>query len=1337
MNLKKHFLGFAALACCLGIYGAEKWQKEYEYQVPASQKLRGYGSVETKSQIFKSASGAKVRVTEFICMNDKKASTLAGKFLADLNLSKGLKEIKIKIGDKEVPAKETSSGTVFIGSVDGTSARIISADSVKDMSDFLNQNPDTANGAVAASDYPMYLDRFDRYGWGMYGLGGFSNFHGWMKKCEPKNEKKDPTEDLDFLVKYNFRFEPWLDPSNFDTSDGIIKNTEAEWMVQEANKKGLPVSFRVYGDCGGANWTARRFPEFYDQPAKFMMSGWHGPKIYWKAQPHMSWNTDYYRYMTTQTMRMLRKYKDNPMVMGWMYPAGELAHDSWYDMQADYSENAQKFWRDYLKEKGCDLKVVSKMYGKKQLPFTDWSQVPVPEFATFAGLAGRIKSLAGIWYYRNEKSAGEGVKDKWGTDKFNVDGWKSIYMPGNDKVFDVFQELIKNKNEQSRPNEKLTRCSWFRRDFDLNPELLKKNKDIYLYWFPITHIGIHSGEKRIFHEIYINGKKAGEIGQWGALNVSKELKGGTNSIALRLVGAVWNGRIFLSTEKPSVYPYLGQERNKLWTLWKAWISDVKKQKSAEIFDGMRQEDGNRPIKFMAPIRMGSERWLDLCKRYGSWGHFTGEGIWFFPWYKRYGYLYGLPGTSETAGPAKNVKDQNNSFRRIFLAGLNGHDAVFLTQTYTRDPELRKWWIDHVPVLKRLGRFDLYGPQVLIFRSTRETITNSTILPYPKLGKATRMIQNPWNWDIGRGTLQTIGHSYLYIDDLGVKDGKMAGYKVMFDCGNETMSPKSIEAIKKWVESGGTFVTLPFTGRNSSQAPDSWPIESLTGCKVEKMREPGKGTVTIKKDQSLFKKMAGKNYPDNGHSMDYVGNELNNLSVELVPGKDCEVIATYENGKPAIIRRKLGKGSVIVLGSAFWRNAQDIMGLWRPQGIEAEFVGELLENTGFGLPMSETDDKLVWAQPYRSVNGLNFVTVLVSWNEDKDKDVNVKLRLPAKPQNILCYGVDGIKKLPFEWQDGTATVKVNMPAKEVKVLAADVYGHSSVVDHWWNRQQRYWAELAKPAVDFAPYRQGKYLDPTLDLRENAKLTNKKPAGDKWLEPGFDAKNWKDCILGILNFNGAEANKPVWVRKEFEVPAKWASEGGKILLCIGGWVGSGYQGQAKMYLNGKLLRDFSSGNYTEYDVTKSLNDGKNVLAFEFKGDSKYQGFIGDAFLYHWLPPFKSVSLAGIWSGFETKTDKAIEIKLPGKTKSKELKRTIFIPEAWRNKYDVRLYIDSNGKDTIGAYINNFMVRRHHHRFGSVTDIDITSKLKFGKENEIELLGNRCDINNIRLDLRKKQD
>lgn len=1334
-------------ACATGVSAAE-WRKVYETSEAASQELRGFGRVDLVRGAYESDAGRASSVL-FRCQSPQKASALAGKFLADLRLSPGIEDVRINVADSAVPALTVPGGATFAVFVDGAEARVIIGDTVKTLTAYLAGQKTLLSSALSSAGYPTYLDRFDRYGWGWYGLGGYINVHDWMgraAKYDGKKGIKDPMEDFDFAVKYQYRFEPWLDPANFDTSDGIIKNTESDWLIKKAKEAGLPLSARVYGQAGGADWSARRFPDFMEQPADFLMTGWHGFGMGHVTSPHLTWyDLDIHRYLAVKTMDLIKPWVAEPHMMGWMHPHGELAHNEWYDIHDDYSVKAQKNWQAYLQKQGVTLPELSKMYGRPERPFNDWDEVTIPEFATFAGLGGQVIDLKGPWWTRIEngietkiddawlaKSPEDrypGVKGKWWGGTADASSWTLFNMPGDKTIYNLVTE---------KANAGMT--MWFRRSFDATPSQLVK-KPVYLYWFPMNHGGIQSGKYARYHEVYVNGQKAGEIGQWGALDVTKLLKSGSNDIALHLQGGMWDGRIFLSTQAPKVFPYLGREMNQLWITWHEWHKDVKYDAWRVVLDGMRQVDPNRPVKFMAPIKFGEDRWLKLATEYGGFGHFTGEGMWYFPWYKRYSYLYGLPATSETAGPADDLGDQFDSFRRTFLAGLNGHDAVFQANTYTRMPELRKFWEDHNPILKQMGKYDLYGPQVLIYRSSKMTTGLVAWSPYPSLGETTRLIQSPWNWDIGRGTLQTIGQSYCYLDDGGVADGKMYGYGVMVDCGNETIPLETIAQIEAWVKAGGVFISFPFTGRNSMLEPDTWPIKKLTGCDVAKIRPVGEGAVSIKKEQGVFKTLAGRTFPDKGRSMDWVGNNLNQYSVELKPGADCETLATFENGAPAIVKRKLGKGAVIALGSAFWRDCEDRRGIWWPEQIETDFFADLLAGVGYPAASCVADNRLVWPQPYLSNNGLDLVTCLVSWNNDKDVETTIRMRLPKKPVGLVCYGVDGQKNLPFEWvtsknsgQGGEAVAKVAMPAKEVKVVrATGCLEPSDAVAHWWGYQKRIWHELAKPVIDFTPYTKGRWADPTLDLRYGAKLTDAAPSGDAWSKPGFDDKAWKEFDLGVFTLEGAPASKPLWIRKSFTVPKSWSAEGGKIRLINGSWFGQHYVGEAKLSLNGITLQDFSANRYSEYDITKMLNEGENVLTYEFKGNP-VSGIIGNVYLYHAVPPEKSIPLDGEWSGLDAKGAPS-GIILPGKGALNFPTRTFFVPKEWEGRYNVRLHMEGQRENIIGGWINGMMVRRHHHGLGEICDIDITNALKFGQDNTILLPPNEVAPNKVlKWDIRK---
>ncbi|MBI5939271.1 MAG: hypothetical protein HY859_02475 [Caulobacterales bacterium] len=1338
-------------ACAAGLLAGEAAVvPQCTVATPATQELRGFGRVATTTVIYRVAGGGTVNELTFNCAAPDKAATVAGKFLGDLGLSPGVVAAELAVGGERLPISVTADGAMWCAAVQGSVARIVGAARREDLAAFAAEQPGRLRGAVAKADYPAFLDRFDRYGWGLYGMDGHKGgqWQEYIKQPVDDDGPKTPTQDIDWLAKHGFRFEPWLDPAmGHVNSDGIVRNTEAEWQVKYATSKGLPVSFRLYGSqlATENDWTNRRFGAYLQQPAGFLQRYINS----YSPWCEVSWfSSDIHKYQAVKARDQVARFAGNPLALGWMHPYGEFSAGDWHHEHADFSHFAQDSWRAFLRQRGHDLAAVSRLYGHATRPFGDWSQVQVPEFATFAGLEQQVVDLAGQWWYRRDSDKDFRPDDAWWAKPYDqrypgtvgkwwegpIDAaWAPLSMPGGDSMDRLFGWRVENP----------ATTTWFRRGFTLTREQLGDGP-LYLYWFPISFEGIHSGEKKRYHQVYINGAKAGEIGSWGALEVGKLLRTGDNAIALQLHGTHWEGRVFLSREAPRIYPYLGDDRNQLWLAWRTWMSSARIQSIATVLDGMRQADPDRPIKYMAPIPLGSDHWLKLATDWGGFAHFTGEGMWFFPWYKRYGWLYGLPGSSETAGPPNPtpspIPDQFDSFRRVFMAGLNAHDPVFVAEWYTRHPELRRWWESHNPVLKQLGRFDLAGDQVLLYRATLMDTKITPRQPYPRLGESTRPIQTPWDWDLGRGTLQSLGQSYVYLDDTGLADGKMNGFKVMIDSGNELMPAASVRSIEAWVRNGGTFVALPFTGRNSLTAPDAWQMRELTGCAIAAQRVPGKGTVTIGKDQRVLAASAGRTFPDQGRSMDWVGNNHDLSALELKPGPDCEVLATYENGAAAVVRRKLGSGAVIWFGSAFWRDCQDRSGIWWPEPRESAFVADLLAGTGYPAAPCVCDDPLVWPQPYRSNNGQDLVSVLVSWNNDKAVTTTLRLRVPRKPLKLVSFGVDGEVELPFDWKDGEAVTRIAMPAKEVKVVRA--LGCTEPFDalsHWWGYQQRLWHEIKKPAIDLEPYTRGEWADPTLDLRPDARLTTTAPVGDAWMKPGFDAAAWKPCPMTVLDIYGAEAGKPLWLRKTFTVPAAWTGRGGAVRLVSGSSWGPRYAGSARLFLNGTMLHDWSnpkdwSIEHTDADITRLVVPGDNVVALEFKGDKPSQGVLGQVYLYHRPAPALSIPLAGAWTARDA-DGKAIDVVLPGKSDLIRPERSVFIPKEWEGRYRVRIYLEGHRYQTKAVEINGSKLVRGVP-WPSPNDFDITDYLRFGEDNAIVLptIGRRegWHVDVVRLDL-----
>ena len=209
--------------------------------------------------------------------------------------------------------------------------------------------------------------------------------------------------------------------------------------------------------------------------------------------------------------------------------------------------------------------------------------MPVPEFATFAGLSGMVLDLYGTWQTR-DFSHEEHKEHKENFANFanfaaESNGWQRLPdFPGNWDFLSLYVEKGKKPggmHEDGRHPEQKDRKRLFRKTFAWESNLGQKR--IYRYFFPMSGATLR-------HEISLNGGKPHVVGNWCAIDVTDELREGDNTLDILLQGSVWNGRVFLSTEKPEVYPNMAEARCRLWTLWHEWRRDEKADRGEECYN---------------------------------------------------------------------------------------------------------------------------------------------------------------------------------------------------------------------------------------------------------------------------------------------------------------------------------------------------------------------------------------------------------------------------------------------------------------------------------------------------------------------------------------------------------------------------------------------------------------------------------------------------------------------------------------------------------------------------------------------------------------------------------
>jgi hypothetical protein len=1253
-----------------------------------SDTLRGYGKIHLTSSQEKDCKVWKMEAT-----SATNASTVAGKFLADLNLSPQVTTGKLDVNGKSFSSTTVPGGAIYTGFVTGNTGYVISGPSEDALKGYLGSSSEAKGDVVTELKYPPYLDRFDRHGWGFYGFNGNFQHLG----DSPGEGSTDPNADMDWIQKYGFRFELWPQPGDFDDNWSVSERHTHGWLLNEAEKRNLPVSGRLYGGLPHV----KQFTDLRDVQAPFMEGGWYWSILGYRDYPRMSWfSKPGQLYFARQARDEVNMYADHPEIESWMMPYGEVGTYDWYTYHGDTSRSAQDDWRDNVQNRlHLSLDKLSAMYGRKDHPFKSYDEVVMPEVATFEGLPGEVLDLEGDWHVKVESQPGEGTTGQWWN--ADVKDWDHLHMPGSVYWF-----------KYSKGNDYLPK--WVIRDFDYDPA--KANgQAVYLYDF--ARVLQNDGNKTA--PVYLNGQKVAEPASWGAWDVTKFLKSGSNRLAIQT--DTFGGRVFLSTDKPALYPYLGADRNELWMDFNRWLQGGRYAASEKALAGIREAEPNKPIKIMAPLLESTDQWLDMASKYGAWGHFTGEGQWAFFWYKRYGFLYGLPGTSEGAGPG-DLQGMVNLYQRVLLEGLNGHDQVFDVQFITGYPDLKKFFEDHIAVIKQMGRYDIAGPQVIVYRSTNQA-SHLMPGPLPLPPGSPHEIQSVWNWDFARGTFASVGYSGIYVDDAGISSGKIAKYPLMMDCGNEILTPEAIKNLGDWIRAGGTYVTLPFTGRSDPSAPDSWPISAITGCTVDKVRDPGHGTVTIAKDAPILKSLAGQTFPDNGSNKEGNGTEHNLVSTELKPGADCQVVATFENGAPAVVVHTLGKGRVVVLGSTFFNHIQDIKGLWLPDAQGSAFFRTLFTDLGFPSP-NWTTDRLVLAQRYRTNNGLDDAVVLDNF-AGADRTIDLHVVVDHKPEKVYRVAMNEITEVPFTMDGNTVTVAQQaIPKEEVQMYYFRSHPADDAVAHWWDYQKKLWKPVDAEKLDFTSISTGRFVDQAVDLKDGWHWTQQ--ASDAWTkgEAGQADPAQKPWMLDVFNTKDADPSKPVYAWKTFEVTPEWLADGGITKLVAAAADGDFSTDRREFHLNGQLLQ---KDGFFNPDVSSLLKSGENVLTVQLNAptQSKYVGALGAIYLTHTKKPVQTVDLAGTWFANppgigDARTSPGPTVQFPGKASCFLPTRTIDIPADWKDKYIVTYYSKGARGSSVGAIVNETgVIRRHDHLYGDETEVDITPFLQFGKTNTIAML------------------
>ena len=1136
--------------------------------------------------------------------------------------------------------------------------------------------------ADTSAEVPMLLDAWDKYG-----------FRFYYRPYELPN-RETTWADYSVLDEFDFAkrlgrlgFVFWASPADVDTGIGLTNNVWWDWAARAAARRKLPVVINTMS--AAPTWLLDRYRDQVQQKMPQYCGSFHSI-----AEPHhdgrrqLSWcATTAKDEQLSMLQGIVQEYASQPNVIDFLEPHGELDHGE-YRIFLEYGPAADRSYQHFLRGKYRSLRKLNRRwFGEKRL--SDWSEVRVPEVASFVGCNERAFDLTGEWRIGYEEFA-EGtalqphqlrgmhnddiptkpVPDEWYAPDFDDSTWPSLRAPGNDRMMFL----------PKRP-------AVFRRRFELDGWLVEGQRA----WLVVWDLNLGKHVKSTMRAV-LNGHEVGRdtlqhaTPHWAAFEVTDALRPGANVLALRLPKGVLAYRTYLTQSPPRQYPALGEHLNAQWVDFADWQRWSRLEMVRRGMEMIRQADPDRSIICMSPDRYfsGIKR---LCEEYGGRFHNTGHmgGFWndYLPMLMRGS---DLPFSLEPGGPARSLESFKNMMGLYFTEGIQAiHYFIHVGNIFWPD-DIRRHFEDIQPLVHTIGK--VHPPKAKAAMLLSNRISNLTRYPWRK-NYNVNLRSGYWGWRFSDALAD-----HYHIDgltELDFESGNADPYRVIVDTNSSVMDESLIDGIDQWVKRGGIFVTAIQSGRHTPERPDSWPISRLTGYRVTGIDphrpDGGEGRTrrfTFVEGQPIFAPedfRVDKNHYANGLSLERVSD-------------DCRDLIRWEDGPVAAGLRKLGRGYVVHLGIKFGN------GRGGGGGNYLKIFRRVLEWAE--VPALGARAEGVILRHYVSNNGLFDVWTL--WNRDPKKPVRTRLEFDVEPPR--CTDVKTRAEID--------PARLTFAPLETKILLTPRNRIETAPLDWFRLQRNWWRGTKRPSrTSLRKPDTTNILDLTdswacKPLSEEAK-DDPAPLAD----PSLDDSAWPRRRLGYWAVPEELPSRHVFFRRRFKVPQQW--QRGEMTLWLRSWFSSFVDGRARYWLDGKEL---PAGD-GRYGIIKELSlapGSEHTLAIEVRGSGQVTGMRGNAWL-HFRPADKAkLNLAGSWIPTRDMLRDESPVRVPGKYQGlAAIRRKVRIPSDWQGQ--IYLYFKGTYALT-GAIINGLYIRKHHHALGEATHLNITSLLKDG-ENEIEIL------------------
>jgi hypothetical protein len=1247
----------------------------------AAKKLRAYGTVSGVS--WRAADGG--ALLQINCESEAKARLTQAKYLSDLDtLPPGTKPGTLTVGGQTVSLRDAGAQGVLAALRRGDTLVVAAATSAAALGNLLGKTLTVGDGwsSAAAVKVPMWLDRFDKYGWHFYyGPGRLKPLPDQLRfgldgRPDPAY---DPAEDFAFAAASNHAgLTIWTGAQYGHSAEWLTNEVGWEWVLRAAVQNGLPVGMNVDLTSSTHFWVYNRWPESLMQFAPDFQGTYYG-SMNFGLGAMVSWCADDAQdLLFAQLQQIVRKFKDTENVSAWLEPHGEMGHGP-ADYLVEHGPLADASYRQYLREK---YRTVAALSARWEQNLRSWDDVRAPEIAEFFGWGPDARDLKGEW--RVSYAAAD--DDAALTVNFDDGAWPTLVAPGHG---------LGRLAGTIAPKPVL-----WRRHFDADSIWLSARKKVWLYVWDLNDNRRQPDDASQRVTVALNGQVLEEKiplfheSHRAAFDVTGLVRDNGNVLALRLPRGMVNYRIYLSGEAPRAYPMLGAAGNARWVDFYDWMFHLRGQVLRRGMQMIRQADPDRGIVLMAP-----DAYVDVLQQsaieYG--GDFRNTGYMAGWWCDRlaaYMRAAGLPTSVEPGNGPQTVMDLPLFVGHWLTEGVNAVDLFQHMGEVQWWPDIRKNFEDYRNVYTSVGRYHAATASIAALYSARV----EQLLDFPWLAGAreqtnadgellyrgaayvsqfnTRGLFSPLG-----GGLPPAGARYFESDavtELSFQKDQCGKYRVIVDTSTSFMDEATVSGIERYVQNGGVFVTYGDSGRHSYEEPDTWPLARLTGFRARPGKYFTNGTVSVSAG-------AAREFLPADLDLGTLGGGHYQRVAD-----DAQVLAKWNDGSAAVGLRKIGKGCVITVGPHF-----DF-----PRGnafFDRLFAWLHIAPVPGSLTVSGGDTRAVVWRHFVSNSGLYDVWVVFNVSRDQALDATLTLTVPAPP--AWCWNLQTAARHPLTEN----TLPVTVPPMAVNIWLTP-RAVSGAADEWFALQRGWWGgaadDLGRPFPRPAPKRlvnltegwKFKVLDNTDHAEPPAEIA-----------AGFDDSGWETRAFDLFtNPDHPGARRGVF-RKTVRIPDDWRGGAIDLRLAHGhGWM--------RYYMDGQPLAD----RCMALPVTPG---SKHVFAIDVRGENNGRALLG-AREASWLSfhpdPAARQDLAGEWQPSGDYLHWRATVSVPGTTEQNTLalRRVVRVSDAARGRT-----VCIRGNRMTGVVINGHYLRPHTKEADELT-LNITPWVKPGADNEIIL-------------------